>query len=68
VYKEFLSLAHLLNKIKIGLQCQFGRMLLFFGDASYFEDKDELNDEDDATEESHDGSNIQNNGTADQQV
>ncbi|GJU47884.1 putative ribonuclease H-like domain-containing protein [Tanacetum coccineum] len=27
VYKEFLSLAHLLNKIKIRLQCQFGRML-----------------------------------------
>ncbi|GJW09229.1 ribonuclease H-like domain-containing protein [Tanacetum coccineum] len=27
VCKKFLSLAHLLNKIKIGLQCQFGRIL-----------------------------------------
>ncbi|GJZ77707.1 ribonuclease H-like domain-containing protein [Tanacetum coccineum] len=33
-----------------------------------FLNKDELHDEDDATEESHDGSNLQNNGTADQQV
>ncbi|GJY03944.1 putative ribonuclease H-like domain-containing protein [Tanacetum coccineum] len=47
----------------------------YFGDASpnivddaQIEDKDELHDEDDATEESHDGSNLQNNGTADQQV
>ncbi|GJT24067.1 putative ribonuclease H-like domain-containing protein [Tanacetum coccineum] len=47
----------------------------YFGDASpnsvddaQIEDKDELNDEDDATEESHDSSNLQNNGTADQQV
>ncbi|GJR40668.1 putative ribonuclease H-like domain-containing protein [Tanacetum coccineum] len=45
----------------------------YFGDASpnivddaQIEDKDELHDEDDATEESHDGSNLQNNGTADQ--
>ncbi|GJX69688.1 putative ribonuclease H-like domain-containing protein [Tanacetum coccineum] len=47
----------------------------YFGDASpnivdnaQIEDKDELNDEDDATEESHNGSNIQNNDIADQQV
>ncbi|GKA63554.1 retrovirus-related pol polyprotein from transposon TNT 1-94 [Tanacetum coccineum] len=47
----------------------------YFGDASpnivddaQIEDKDELHDEDDTTEESHDGSNLQNNGTADQQV
>ncbi|GJR29091.1 retrovirus-related pol polyprotein from transposon TNT 1-94 [Tanacetum coccineum] len=40
----------------------------YFGDASpnivddaQIEDKDELHDEDDATEESHDGSNLQNN-------
>ncbi|GJX24504.1 ribonuclease H-like domain, reverse transcriptase, RNA-dependent DNA polymerase, partial [Tanacetum coccineum] len=31
-------------------------------------DKDELHDEDDATEESHDGSSLKENGTADQQV
>ncbi|GJZ60187.1 retrovirus-related pol polyprotein from transposon TNT 1-94 [Tanacetum coccineum] len=50
-------------------------------DASYFddaspkivpdaqiEDKDELHDEDDATEESHDGSSLKENGTVDQQV
>ncbi|GJR22256.1 putative ribonuclease H-like domain-containing protein [Tanacetum coccineum] len=43
----------------------------YFGDASpnivddaQIEDKDELHDEDDATEESHDGSNLQNNGYA----
>ncbi|GJV69694.1 putative ribonuclease H-like domain-containing protein [Tanacetum coccineum] len=47
----------------------------YFGDASpnivddaQIEDKDELHDEDNATEESHDGSNLQKNGTADQQV
>ncbi|GJS38290.1 putative ribonuclease H-like domain-containing protein [Tanacetum coccineum] len=47
----------------------------YFGDASpnivddaQIEDKDELHDEDDTTEESHDGSNLQNNGTADQQI
>ncbi|GJV45096.1 putative ribonuclease H-like domain-containing protein, partial [Tanacetum coccineum] len=47
----------------------------YFGDASpnivddaQIEDKDELHDEDDAKEESHAGSNLQNNGTADQQV
>ncbi|GJV16172.1 putative ribonuclease H-like domain-containing protein [Tanacetum coccineum] len=47
----------------------------YFGDASpnivddaQIEDKDELHDEVDATEESHDGSNLQNNGTADKQV
>ncbi|GJX56590.1 putative ribonuclease H-like domain-containing protein [Tanacetum coccineum] len=47
----------------------------YFGDASpkivddaQIEDKDELHDEDDATEESHDGSNLKENGTADQQV
>ncbi|GJY42090.1 retrovirus-related pol polyprotein from transposon TNT 1-94 [Tanacetum coccineum] len=50
-------------------------------DASYFddaspkivadaqiEDKDELHDEDDVAEESHDGSSLKKNGTADQQV
>ncbi|GJZ07642.1 hypothetical protein Tco_0541435 [Tanacetum coccineum] len=47
----------------------------YFGDASpnivddaQIEDKDELHDEDDATEESHDGSNLKENGTADQQA
>ncbi|GJW44642.1 ribonuclease H-like domain-containing protein [Tanacetum coccineum] len=47
----------------------------YFGDASpnivddaQIEDKDELHDEDDTTEESHDGNILQNNGTADQQV
>ncbi|GJU28500.1 hypothetical protein Tco_1167121 [Tanacetum coccineum] len=47
----------------------------YFGDASpkivddaQIEDKDELHDEDDATEESHDGSSLKENGTADQQV
>ncbi|GJT67883.1 putative ribonuclease H-like domain-containing protein [Tanacetum coccineum] len=47
----------------------------YFGDASpkivddaQIEDKDELHDEDDATEESHDGSNLKENGTADPQV
>ncbi|GJR27969.1 hypothetical protein Tco_1104201, partial [Tanacetum coccineum] len=47
----------------------------YFGDASsnivddaQIEDKNELHDEDDATEESNDGINLQNNGTADQQV
>ncbi|GJV77015.1 putative ribonuclease H-like domain-containing protein [Tanacetum coccineum] len=47
----------------------------YFGDASpkvvddaQIEDKDELHDEDDATEESHDGSSLKKNGTADQQV
>ncbi|GJS50803.1 putative ribonuclease H-like domain-containing protein [Tanacetum coccineum] len=46
----------------------------YFGDASpnsvdaQIEDKDELNDEDDATTESHHSSNLHNNGTADQQV
>ncbi|GJX39353.1 copia protein [Tanacetum coccineum] len=49
------------HKIKIWIAMQFGRMRHFFGDAS-------PNIVDDATEESHDGSNIQNNGTADQQV
>ncbi|GJZ49648.1 hypothetical protein Tco_0603838 [Tanacetum coccineum] len=72
VYKEFLSLAHLLNKIKIGLQCQFEDGLRYFGDSFTkmfemlkIEDKDELHDEDDATEESHDGSSLKENGTAD---
>ncbi|GKC31622.1 hypothetical protein Tco_1038916, partial [Tanacetum coccineum] len=32
------------------------------------EDKDELHDEDDAIEESHDGSNLKENSTADPQV
>ncbi|GJV66105.1 hypothetical protein Tco_1476933, partial [Tanacetum coccineum] len=47
----------------------------YFGDASpkivddaQIEDKDELHDEDDATEESHDGSSLKENGTVDQQV
>ncbi|GJT47042.1 ribonuclease H-like domain-containing protein [Tanacetum coccineum] len=47
----------------------------YFGDASpkivddaQIEDKDELHDEDDATEESHDGSILKENGTADQQL
>ncbi|GKE34746.1 hypothetical protein Tco_1454068, partial [Tanacetum coccineum] len=47
----------------------------YFGDASprtvddaQIEDKDELHGEDDATEESHDGSSLKENGTADQQV
>ncbi|GJX11457.1 ribonuclease H-like domain-containing protein [Tanacetum coccineum] len=47
----------------------------YFGDASpkpvddaQIEDKDELHDEDDATKESHDGSNLKENGTADPQV
>ncbi|GJT32928.1 putative ribonuclease H-like domain-containing protein [Tanacetum coccineum] len=47
----------------------------YFGDASpktvddaQIEDKDELHDEDDATEESHDGRNLKENGTADPQV
>ncbi|GKF07826.1 hypothetical protein Tco_0042050, partial [Tanacetum coccineum] len=47
----------------------------YFGDASpkivndaQIEDKDELHDEDDATEESHDDSILKENGTADQQL
>ncbi|GJZ37322.1 putative ribonuclease H-like domain-containing protein [Tanacetum coccineum] len=47
----------------------------YFGDAlpniiddAQIEDKDELHDKDDATEESHDGSILKENGTADQQV
>ncbi|GJS58964.1 putative ribonuclease H-like domain-containing protein [Tanacetum coccineum] len=37
-------------------------------DDAQIEDKDELHDKDDATEKSHDGSNLQNNGTADKKV
>ncbi|GJR20727.1 hypothetical protein Tco_0969254 [Tanacetum coccineum] len=37
-------------------------------DDAQIEDTDELHDEDDATEESHDGSSLKENGTADQQV
>ncbi|GJZ28115.1 putative ribonuclease H-like domain-containing protein [Tanacetum coccineum] len=47
----------------------------YFGDASprtvadaQIEDKDELHDENDATEKSHDDSSLKDNGTADQQV
>ncbi|GJS42972.1 putative ribonuclease H-like domain-containing protein [Tanacetum coccineum] len=46
----------------------FGDVSSKIADDAQIEDKDELHDEDDATEESHDGSNLQNNGTADQQV
>ncbi|GJX58673.1 putative ribonuclease H-like domain-containing protein [Tanacetum coccineum] len=42
-------------------------LMILQKDASYFGDASP-NIVDDATEESHDGSNIQNNGTADQQV
>ncbi|GKF49158.1 hypothetical protein Tco_0142409, partial [Tanacetum coccineum] len=48
---------------------------LYFNDASpkivadaHIEDTYELHNEDDAAEESHDGSNLKENGTADQQV
>ncbi|GJW98130.1 retrovirus-related pol polyprotein from transposon TNT 1-94 [Tanacetum coccineum] len=44
-----------------------GLFLMILQDASYFGDASP-NIVDDATKESHDGSNIQNNGTADQQV
>ncbi|GJZ81768.1 putative ribonuclease H-like domain-containing protein [Tanacetum coccineum] len=47
----------------------------YFGDAAprtvadaQIEDKDELHDENDATEKSHDDSSLKDNGTADQQV
>ncbi|GJS69021.1 hypothetical protein Tco_0701862 [Tanacetum coccineum] len=49
--------------------------VLYFGDAAprtvvdaQIEDKDELHDENDATEKSHDDSSLKDNGTADQQV
>ncbi|GJS03140.1 putative ribonuclease H-like domain-containing protein [Tanacetum coccineum] len=68
VYKEFLSLVHLLNKIKIikiVLSCQFGRMLhilmMLYPNLL-------LMDENDATEKSHEDSSLKDNGTADQQV
>ncbi|GJV51277.1 hypothetical protein Tco_1447018 [Tanacetum coccineum] len=58
-----------------GLLQMLLQMLHILGDASpnivddsHIEDKDALHDEDDTTEESHDGSNLQNNGTADQQI
>ncbi|GKB21585.1 hypothetical protein Tco_0855508 [Tanacetum coccineum] len=78
VYKEFLSLAHLLlNKLKNWIAMPIWKDAFIFmvmhhqillKRISKIEDKDELHDEDDATEESNDGSNLQNNGTADQQV
>ncbi|GKF48434.1 hypothetical protein Tco_0141685, partial [Tanacetum coccineum] len=47
----------------------------YFGDASprtvvdaQIEDKDDLHDENDTTEKSHDDSSLKDNGTADQQV
>ncbi|GJY89874.1 putative ribonuclease H-like domain-containing protein [Tanacetum coccineum] len=46
----------------------FGDALPNIVDDAQIEDKDELHDEDDATEESHDGSSLKENGTADQQV
>ncbi|GJZ19221.1 putative ribonuclease H-like domain-containing protein [Tanacetum coccineum] len=75
VYKEFLSLAHPLNKIKIGLQCQFGRMLHILVMLHKILLMISNRDTDgcllmmmDTTEESNDGSNLQNDGTADQQL
>ncbi|GJZ92379.1 putative ribonuclease H-like domain-containing protein [Tanacetum coccineum] len=46
----------------------FGDSLPNIVDEAQIEDKDELHDEDDATEESHDGSSLKENGTADPQV
>ncbi|GJY83941.1 ribonuclease H-like domain-containing protein [Tanacetum coccineum] len=71
----FLS-THLLNQDQDWIAIQYYRKdASYFGDASpnivddtQIEDTYELHDEDDATEESHDGRNLQNNGTADQQV
>ncbi|GJV92141.1 putative ribonuclease H-like domain-containing protein [Tanacetum coccineum] len=71
----FLS-THLLNQDQDWIAIQYYRKdASYFGDASpnivddtQIEDTYELHDEDDATEESHDGRNLQNYGTADQQV
>ncbi|GJZ43661.1 putative ribonuclease H-like domain-containing protein [Tanacetum coccineum] len=81
-YKEFPSPVHLLKRSKEYQDCIVmhldGMMwggVLYFGDASprtiadaQIEDKDELHDENDATEKSHDDSSLKDNGTADQQV
>ncbi|GJT14676.1 retrovirus-related pol polyprotein from transposon TNT 1-94 [Tanacetum coccineum] len=55
------SRAHLSQQDQIGLQCPIWKDASYFGDASpniiddaQIEDKDELHDEDDTTEESHD--------------
>ncbi|GKB48124.1 putative ribonuclease H-like domain-containing protein, partial [Tanacetum coccineum] len=81
-YKEFPSPVHLLKRSKEYQDCIVmhldGMMwggVLYFGDAAprtvadaQIEDKDELHDENDATEKSHDDSSLKDNGTADQQV
>ncbi|GKC00606.1 hypothetical protein Tco_0986742, partial [Tanacetum coccineum] len=66
VCKKFLSPAHLLNKIKIVLSCQFGRMLyISMDDASLKSVYDAQIHDQDGT---HNDCSIQDNGIDDQQV
>ncbi|GJR09026.1 hypothetical protein Tco_0791678 [Tanacetum coccineum] len=58
VYKKFLSPTHPLNKIKIVLSCQFGRMLHTFDDASLKSVADAQIQDQDGT---HDDCSLQDN-------